>query len=200
MRWSGGGFKAYLPGVACSGSIEPSLTVECHPSDEPWTLDAGARGVLLANFTPGRNYFDGRYRAGNGARKTLATVLFRRLREESGRPYWLLALLDGRTQILDAAFDPVGSVASWGSDLACTEARCGGGSQVLATKAGDAREPDSLRAFALVNRTPVPLSRAAGFARAGDGVVESGRQRGARGGPRSCERALRGVWDYGELR
>ena len=67
-------------------------------------------------------------------------------------------MLDGRTQILDAALDPVGSVASWGSDLAATEARCGGGSQILATKAGDAREPDAVRAFGLVNRTPVPLS------------------------------------------
>ena len=67
-------------------------------------------------------------------------------------------MLDGRTQIFDAAFEPVGSVASWGSDLAWTEARCGGGSQILATKAGDAREADSIRAFGLVNRTPVPLS------------------------------------------
>jgi hypothetical protein len=67
-------------------------------------------------------------------------------------------MLDGRTQIFDAAFDLVGSVASWGSDLAGTEAHCGGGSQTLATKAGDAGEPDAVRAFALVDRTPVPLS------------------------------------------
>jgi hypothetical protein len=52
----------------------------------------------------------------------------------------------------------VGSVAPWGSDLAATEARCGGGWQILATKAGEAREPDAVRAFGLVNGAPVPLS------------------------------------------
>lgn len=158
LRVNGGGFRAYLPGVACSGALDPSLTMECHPSDEPWTLDAGPRGVLLASFAAGRNHFDGRVSTANGSRKTLAPFFSAASAEENGRPYWLLAMLDGRTQVLDAALDPVGSVASWGSDIAGTEAHCGGGSQTLATKAGDAREPDAIRAFGLVNRTPVPLS------------------------------------------
>jgi hypothetical protein len=158
LRVNGGGFKAYLPGMACSGALEPSLTMECHPSDELWTVDAGARGVLLAGFSPGRNYFDGRVSTANGVRKTLAPFFSVASAEEGGRPYWLMAMLDGRTQLLDGALDPVGTVASWGSDLAGTEARCGGGSQILATKAGEAREPDGIRAFGLVSRTPVALS------------------------------------------
>ena len=158
LRVNGGGFKAYLPGVACSGALDPSLTLECHPSDEPWTLDAGPRGVLLAGFAAGRNHFDGRVSTANGIRKTLAPFFSAASTEENGHPYWLLAMLDGRAQILDAALDPVGSVAAWGSDLAGTEAHCGGGSPTLGTKAGDAREPDAVRAFGLVNRTPVPLS------------------------------------------
>ncbi len=158
LRVNGGGFKAYLPGVACSGTVEPSLTMECHPSDEPWTLDEGPHGVLLANFVAGRNYFDGRVFAANGIRKTLAPFFSAASTEENGRTYWLLAMLDGRTQILDAALEPVGNIASWGSDLAATEAHCGGGWQILATKPGEAREPDAIRAFQLVNRSPVPLS------------------------------------------
>ena len=158
LRVDAGGFKAYLPGVACSGATEPSLTLECRPSDEAWTLDAGSRGVLLAGFAPGRNHFDGRVTAPNGVRKTLAPFFSAASAEENGRQYWLLAMLDGRTRIFDAAFDPVGSVAPWGSDLAATEARCGGGWQILATKAGEAREPDAVRAFGLVNGAPVPLS------------------------------------------
>ena len=158
LRVSGGGFKVYLPGVACSGATDPSLTMECHPSDEPWTLDAGTRGVFLANFTAGRNYFDGKVSTANALRKTVGAFFSAAPVEENGRAYWALAMLDGRTQIFDGAFEPVGSVASWGSDLASTEARCGGGSQILATKAGDAREADTIRAFGLVNRTPVPLS------------------------------------------
>jgi hypothetical protein len=158
IRVSGGGFKAALPGVSCSGSIEPALTVECHPSDEPWTLDAGARGVMLANFAAGRNYFDGRVVPPSGGRKTLPPFFSVGPIDESGKPYWLFALPGGRTQIMDGAFEPAGSVAGWGSDLAGTEAHCGGGSQVLATRAGDAREPDTLRAFTLSNRTPQPLT------------------------------------------
>ncbi len=158
LRVNGGGFKAYLPGVACSGTVEPSLTMECHPSDEPWTLDEGPRGVLLANFAAGRNYFDGRVFAANGIRKTLAPFFSVASTEENGRTYWLLATLDGRTQILDAALEPVGNIASWGSDLAATETHCGSGSQILATKPGETREPDGVRAFQVVNRMPVPLS------------------------------------------
>ncbi len=158
LRVNGGGFKAYLPGLACSGAIDPTLTIECHLSDEPWTLDAGSRGVLLAGFNSGRNHFDGRISTANGIRKTLAPFFSAAPAEENGRPYWLLAMLDGRTQILDSALDPVGSVAAWGSNLAGTEAHCGGGSQILATKPGELREPDAVRAFGLANRTPVPLS------------------------------------------
>jgi hypothetical protein len=158
LRVSGGGFKAYLPGVACSGAIEPSLTMECHPSDEPWTLDEGPHGVLLANFVAGRNYFDGRVFAANGIRKTLSPFFSAASTEESGHTYWLLTMLDGRMQILDAALEPVGNLTSWGSDIATIEARCRGGWQILATKPGEAREPDAVRAFQLVNRTPVPLS------------------------------------------
>ena len=47
-----------------------------------------------------------------------------------------------------------------GSDLAGTDAHCGGGWQVLATKAVDGGDADSVRAFALVNRSAVALSGA----------------------------------------
>ncbi len=158
LRVSGGGFKAFLPGVGCAGSTEPSLTLECHASDEPWTLDAGARGIMLANFMPGRNQFDGRIALANGVRKMLPPFFSAAPMDENGKPYWMFALPGGRTQIRDAAFESAGSVAQWGSDLAATEAHCGGGWQVLATRASDARETDAIRAFALSNRMPMPLT------------------------------------------
>jgi hypothetical protein len=158
IRVNGGGYKAVLPGVACSGSIDPALTVECRASDEPWTLDAGAHGVMLANFAPGRNYFDGRIVSASGVRKTLPPFFSAAPVDEKGKPYWLFALPGGRIQILDSSLDSAGSASGWGSDVAATEARCGGGSQVLATRASEARETDSLRAFTLANRIPLPLT------------------------------------------
>ncbi|MEO8370004.1 MAG: hypothetical protein ABI806_12460 [Candidatus Solibacter sp.] len=160
LRVNGGGFKAYLPGVLCAGALEPMLSMECRPSDEPWTLDMGTRGVLLANFAAGRNHFDGRVAPASGVRKTLAPFYSVGAAEEGGRTYFLVAMVDGRTQILDVGLTPSGSIAGWGSDLAGTEARCGGGSQILATKAGDAGEPDAVRAYGIVNRTAAPLSPA----------------------------------------
>jgi len=160
LRINGGAFKAYLPGLTCTGALEPSPSIECRPSDEPWTLDMGSRGVLLANFAAGRNYFDGRVTTGNGGRKALAPFYAVATAEENGRAYFAVAMVDGRTQILDVALSPSGSIAGWGSDLAGTEARCGGGSQILTTRAGEAGEPDAVRAYGIVNRTAAPLSPA----------------------------------------
>ena len=151
---SGTAVRAFLPGTLCAGAMEPALTLDCRPSEEMWTLEAGGRSVLLAAFAPGRNYFDGRVVTQTGVRKTMAPFYT----AAAVDTYWLVSLLDGRTQILDASFEPAGAISGWGSDLASANARCGTGSQILATKPGEAREPDSLRAYALVNRSPVPLT------------------------------------------
>ena len=157
LRITATGFKVNLPGVACNGTFEP-LSVDCRVADEPWTLDSGSRGFLLANFAASRNYFDGRVVTPTGARKNVAPFYTAAVIEDQGRPMWVFTLVDGRTQVFDAALDPAGSVGPWGSDVAGTEARCGGGSQVLSTKAADAREPDAVRAWSLVNRAAMPLT------------------------------------------
>src|SRR5262249_140017 len=135
------------------------FAVDCRSIDESWTMDAGSRGILLANFAPARNYFDGRVVAPAGARKTVAAFYSAAPLEDQGRPVWMLALGGGRTPILDGALEPLGFAgAAWGSDLAATEARCAGGTQVIATKAADANEPDALRVWSLVNRAPVAVT------------------------------------------
>jgi len=164
LRLNGSSFQVYVPGMACSGSVEPALSMDCRASDEPWVLESGSRALMLAAFAPARNYFDGHVVTQTGVRKTVAPFFSAAAVEDQGRPLWLLAMLDGRTQIFDANFDPVGAVAPWGSDIAATEARCGGGSQVLATKAGDGREADAIRAYAVANRVPAPLTSPVDFA------------------------------------
>jgi len=114
--------------------------------------------VLLANFAPARNYFDGRIVTPSGIRKNLASFYTVAPVEDQGRPYWMISFTDGRTLLADANLDAVGTVGPWGSDLAATEARCAGGTQVLATKPGDAREPDELRVWSIVNRAPVAVT------------------------------------------
>ena len=76
-------------------------------------------------------------------------------------------MLDGRTQIYDATLEPAGGAAggvpAWGSDIAGTDARCGGGWQVLATRPGSAPEADAVQAFAVLNRIPTPLTASVEF-------------------------------------
>jgi hypothetical protein len=160
LRIHGTAFEAYLPGAICDGILEP-LSVECRASDEPWVLESGSRAMLLATFAATRNYFDGRVIIQTGQRKTAPPFYSAASVEEQGRPVWLLAQVDGKTQIFDGAFEPAGSLAGWGSDIAGVDARCAGGSAVLATRPGDGTTPDALQPFSLANRDPVPLAEGA---------------------------------------
>jgi hypothetical protein len=162
LRVNGAAYQALLPGTACRGSLQP-LTLDCQPASDPWVLDSGSRAMILAAFAANRNYFDGHITTQAGIRKTTAPFFSAAAVEEQGRPLWLLAMLDGRTQIFDADFNPLASVANWGSDIAGTDARCGGGTQVLATRPGDGSEADTIQVFGIVNRSPVALAAPVGF-------------------------------------
>jgi hypothetical protein len=157
LRVNGAQYQAYLPGLTCSGTWETPPSLECNPAGDPWVLESGSRAMLLAAFAAGRNYFDGRVTTQTGARKTVAPFYSAASFEESGKPLWLLAMLDGRTLLFDASFEPAGEVNTWGSDIAGTEARCGAGSQVLAATPGEG-DRDAIQAFTMENRAPVPLT------------------------------------------
>jgi hypothetical protein len=152
LRWNGV-FEAFLPGVACSESGE---TVQCRVGDEPWSLGSG-RLQLLANFAVGRNYFDGHVVTPSGVHKAVPAFYSVATADDGGRPVWLLATVDGGAQILDAALDPVGTGGPWGSDIAGVDVRCDGRSVVLASRPGDERGPDAIRAYAVVNHATVPM-------------------------------------------
>jgi hypothetical protein len=185
-------FDAYLPGIKCGGSLEPILTLECHEGDEPWPLMGNVRESDPANssfsemgayFTADRNFFDGRIKLDNGREvKTLpfsAAVVMplnagthAGLTVLSGRastgavsvPGLLLSGLDGRAQLLNSNFEPVANVGGWGSEIVGLGTSCGDGWQVLASQERGFNEPDSVQAYEIVNRKPVPVSPAIEFA------------------------------------
>ena len=164
VHLKGAGFQALLPGMQCDGTTEPSLSAECHASDEAWVLESGSRALLLADFAGARNYFGGRVTTQSGQRKTVPPFFSAASVESQGRTLWLLAAIDGKTRIFDAVLDPAGtSTVQWGSDIAGTSEHCGAGSQVLATRALDRGQPDTIQAFTLVDRTPEPLTEPADF-------------------------------------
>lgn len=165
LRTTGSTFQVFLPGMTCNGTSDPALVMECRTSDEPWVLESGSRSLLLANFTPNRNYFDGRTVMQNGAPRAVAPFYSAASVEESGQTFWILALVDGRAQIFDSNLNPVagGSIGSWGSDIAGVDARCGPPSQILATRPGDGSDPDAIQAFSLVERSAQPVTAPSNF-------------------------------------
>lgn len=161
IRTTGAALQVFLPGLACNGNTAPTLTLDCRASEAPWVLESGSRGLLLAAYASARNYFDGRVVMQSGTRKTVAPFYSAAAADAQGRTFWVLAEIDGRAQILDGSFEPLGWIGQWGSDIAGIDARCGGGSQVLASRAGDAGEPDALQSFTIAERFATPVTAAA---------------------------------------
>jgi hypothetical protein len=161
VRATGATFQVFLPGLACNGNTDPALSADCRASEAPWVLESGSRGLLLATFAASRDYFDGRVVTQSGARKSVAPFYSAASVESQGRTFWVMAQTDGRAQIADASLEPLGAIAQWGSDIAGIDARCGGASQVLATRTGDSSEPDALQSFTVAERAATPATAAA---------------------------------------
>jgi hypothetical protein len=123
-------FRAFLPGVVCSGTIRPVAAMTCAESVGPWPLDGGSGAELAA----GRNYF---------AEPRLppffstATVTGKRL----------VAGVDGHTHVYDGTLREIGQVSGWGSDIAAVEGGCGNERQMLATRPGDDSESDTIQLY-----------------------------------------------------
>jgi len=144
LRLSGETFQAWLPGFSCSGSVSPSLAVECEKKEVPWPLEQGP-----AQLEPGKNSFV----AGNlPAFYSVAAA-----GDEAGRS-WIFTLVDGRTMLVDDALKPAGTIAGWGSDIAGTNSACGTGRQILVSLPGDALEPGSVQAYEVIRRQAVAVT------------------------------------------
>jgi hypothetical protein len=156
LRLHGETVHVYLPGTSCSGTVEP-LTLSCRASEEPWPIESG-QALLLAGFTGNRNYFDGRVVTQSGLRKTVEPFYSAAAADDM----WIVTMLDGRVGFFDGAMAPAGIKGSWGSDVAASNARCGGAPVVLASKIGEG--PDAVQAYAVLNRAPVPVGAPVTFA------------------------------------
>jgi hypothetical protein len=157
LRVNGQRVAAVLPGLACNGSVDSTLAVECHQSEEPWRLESGSTAILLANFYPGRNYFDGRVTLQNGTRKSVAPFYSAAAVEDQGANFWLLVMLDGRGHLFNAALEELAVLPPWGSDIVGTSAKCNGRSQVFATGSSGPDDPDAVQAYSIVNHSAIPL-------------------------------------------
>ena len=121
-------------------------------------IESGSRALLAANFASGRNYFDGRVVTQTGAARSAPPFFSAAAVEDRVSTDWLLALADGHAELFDANFNALAPMPSWGSDLAGIDGRCGAATQVLATRAGGANEPDAIQSWAVADRAAGPLT------------------------------------------
>jgi len=147
-------FSGVSAGLRVWRPVEPSLSMDCraatHPGNwnraaEPrcWPISPLHAITSMGAWPPGR------------FAKTVARSIPRRprgspVRGERNRLLWLLAMLDGRTQVFDAQLDPVGAIGSWAatSPVRKRVARWFAGARHAARRCG---RPDAIQAFAIVN-------------------------------------------------
>jgi hypothetical protein len=148
---------AYLPGTVCQITTGSNGTMTCHDGDDPWPI-----GPKSALFNSSRNYFTetlGTYKSG-GPFYSAVWV------SRPGSDVLVTTGVDGRVHIDDGANQrtlPTSMTADWGSAIAAVTSKCGSGTQILVTSAGDDTMTDSLRAFEMSDHDPVQVSAPADF-------------------------------------
>ena len=158
----GDAYQAYLPGLTCHGNAAGGLGISCR-DESLWPVGAGPGMLGFAQFTPARNFFDGRIVTPNGSQKTLPAFFSAASVENRADKVWALAGTGTRTHLYSAAFENAGGWTGWGSDTVGIESDCGGRSQVLVTASGDGAATDSVAAFEIVGRSPQPVGEAVSF-------------------------------------
>jgi hypothetical protein len=101
-----------------------------------------------AELAPGRNYFTEPRLPAYFSTATL-----------DGKK--LVAGIDGKTRIYDAALKEVGQAAGWGSDIVAIQSECRNG--ILASKPGDGTETDAIQLYEITDRGVAPASDPAAF-------------------------------------
>lgn len=158
----------YLPSLFCRSTSTATLALACRASDEPWPLIVN-KGIVSARatFFAGRDFFSGTIVPAIGKYSSAppffaaATVV----RDASG--LWVFSGTDREIHIVDGVTDRV-TAANWGSDIAGLQTSCGSGWQILATSAG-IDGSDSIRAYEIPDRDPVPVTPAIDF----DGTISA---------------------------
>jgi hypothetical protein len=166
----GGTFRAYAPGVECTGSYSLPLnggaqdsgwTVRCHASDDPWPIyqspDASSAPALKAFYNTSRDYFTGVVtpNVGLDLPSFYSAGLIPRA---AGGAALLLSGVDGKVQMVDnSALHTVAGTRDWGSDFAVVRSGCGAGTQVIVSSSGEAAN-DTLRAFEIPALDALPAS------------------------------------------
>ena len=166
----GSSFDGFLAGVACAGSTQAasqpgSWGVQCHASDDPWTIlqtptqvnGSAAPLAFKAFYNASRDYFIGVVTPGIGV-DLPAFYSSALMPRAAGNGAFLIDGADGKVQLAEnGVLAMVAGTRNWGSDIAVLRSGCGTETQVIASSSGEAVS-DSLRAYELPALEAVPAS------------------------------------------
>jgi hypothetical protein len=132
MEIVSGGFRVYLPGTTCSGTLPPMLTVACTPGNEAWPVNP-REASFVARWVTDRNVLES---------PSFQSAFY------AGADGWF-STADHR--IIDRAGNSLSVPDAWGSDFASIETSCGANPTVLASGSGDSPDRDQAQAYEIAS-------------------------------------------------
>jgi hypothetical protein len=147
--------RAFLGGVRCEGSWNPSFSVDCHENgSQQWPM-----GTVSWTFIPSRNYFSGAVTFSNDLQAKFPAFFS----SASPSPETtglnssrrVVAGLDGQVQLFIGSAEPVSTFDGWGSDMISVASGCGTAWQVLVTGAGDWTQKDQIQLYEIRDRKAI---------------------------------------------
>jgi hypothetical protein len=162
--WVGhdGDWKAFLPGIQCSGAPQLQQPMTCHDSDDPWYLTEKYK----AFYNSARNHFTGAMVP--PLARSFPNFYTASQPRHGNNDFWVFSGTDGQHFSFDGSTTRVlAGTRDWGSDTAAVKSGCGTGTQLLVSGAGDDSANDTIRAYEIGDRDARPVSPPLAF----DGTV-----------------------------
>ncbi len=135
------GFRIFVPGTSCIGTLEPEFKITCASGNETWPLNP-RDPALAVRWVTDRNLLE----------SDNAKVPF--YAAASG---WF-ATPEGR--IVDPTGAPLAGADGWGSEISSIENPCGSGWMMLVSAVGEAQDRDQIQAYEIADGQAVATSEA----------------------------------------
>ncbi|MGH9733642.1 MAG: hypothetical protein ACRD8A_03495 [Candidatus Acidiferrales bacterium] len=156
MIWqSGEEIDMFVPGESCSGVVAtlPELVCAPHPSTNPavnWPLVTASQRQD-AQFESNRNFFAGMVSVSGAMQSAIPPFYTAAARSTADGTNWLVAGVDGKAKLFDAANKLIATFSGWGDQVATIDTGCDDSWQVLTTGADDSMEPDHIQIYDIRN-------------------------------------------------
>lgn len=133
------GFRVFVPGTSCNGTLEPEFRITCEPGNDTWPLNP-RDSSLAVRWVTDRNLLES-----DNARGPFYSAAAGGFATSEGR-------------IVDRAGQPLPGTEGWGSEITSAENPCGPGWMALVSAAGDAQNHDQIQAYEIADGQAVAAS------------------------------------------